>query len=68
MRLKAEQSLYVRTMGKALRVTAIFTDMAACNAYLERHRDEGVVAEFAPFIFVAHLHDHGITIPKETPR
>ena len=57
-----KQMLYVRSMGKLLKVTAIFTDEAAANYYMENVRDEGVVAEFRPFIFMANLHDHGLSV------
>jgi hypothetical protein len=62
MKLKPEQTLYV--MGKALQVTAIFTDSEEANRYMET-REEGVVAEFGPYILLAHLHDKGISIPRE---
>lgn len=65
LKLKEEQTLYVRSMGKALRVTTIFTDDATANAYMARTKDEGVVTEFPPFIFLANLHDQGVKIPEE---
>ena len=65
MKLKPEQMLYVRTMGKALKVTAVFTDDDSANAYMSNHSDEGVVAEFAPYIFIANVYDNGIQIPRE---
>lgn len=51
-------------MGKALRVTAIFTSDDEANKYMEVH-DDGVVAEFGQFIFLAALHDKGITLPRD---
>ena len=65
MRLTDEQLLYVRSMGKALRVTAIHTSDAEANAYMGRHRDEGCVAVFGPFVLCANLYDQGISIPRE---
>ena len=62
MKLKPEQIMYVRSMGKALRVTAIFTDAKDANKYMEANRDQGVIAEFKPFIFIANLHDQGAYI------
>ena len=59
MRLKSTHHLYVRSMRKLLKVTAIFTDDDAANAYMATHRDEGVVAVMGEFILVANLHDHG---------
>jgi hypothetical protein len=46
-------------MGKRLRVTAIFHDVADTNTYLSQHSDEGVIAEFPPYVFVANLYDRG---------
>lgn len=58
MKLSDTQTLYVRSMGKALRVTAIFTNVREANQYMET-RDEGVVAEFGPYILLAGLYDKG---------
>lgn len=55
------EMLYVRSMGKALRVTAIFTNDDAANARMAKV-DEGVVAVFGPFVLLANLHDKGIKI------
>jgi hypothetical protein len=58
------QTLYVRSMGKALRVLAVFTDNDECNAYCARVDKAAVVAEFGPFIFVADRYDGGTAIPE----
>ena len=65
MRLKKQQILYVRSMGKALKVTAIFTGVDECNQYCEKNRDEGLVAEFGKYLFVANLYDQGTKIKEE---
>lgn len=66
MKLKRpEQSLYVRSMGKALAVTAIYTDDDAANDHMMKNRDDAVVAVFGPFIFLASRHDKGTPIPRE---
>lgn len=62
MKLNSEQRLYVRSMRKALSVTAIFTDDAAANAFMEKNRDDAVVAVFGNFIFLAKVWDKGETI------
>ncbi len=59
MKLNGEQKLYVRSMGKLLRVTAIFASDDEANAYMERHRDEAVVACFGQLVFIANLYDRG---------
>ncbi len=64
MRLKAEEMLYVRSMGKLLRVTAVFRTDAEANAHMEKHRDEGLVAEFGELRLIAHLYDQGIPVAK----
>jgi hypothetical protein len=65
MKLKPEHMLYVRSMGKALRVTAIFTNHDEANTYMDTHRDEGCVAVFGSLVLLANLYDQGINIPKE---
>jgi hypothetical protein len=60
MRLKDEQLFYIHSMGKRIRITAIFHDVNDTNAYLTSHKDEGVIAEFKPYVFVANLYDSGI--------
>lgn len=61
MKLNPEQTLYIRSMGKALQVTAIFTDISAANRHMERSND-AVVAEFGKLIFLADVGDKGIKI------
>ena len=64
MKLKDCQVIYVRSMGKVLTITALFTNDVRCNKYLESHKDEGVIAVFDEFIFVADLNDQGIKISQ----
>ena len=63
---KEKTELYMRSMGKALKVTSIFTTVDSTNAYLETHRDEGVVAEADGLIFCANTYDHGVEIHDKT--
>lgn len=64
MKLKPEQLMYVRSMGKALQITAIFTDADEANRYMARPGlEEGVVAEFGPYIILAAMYDKGIDLP-----
>lgn len=60
MKMRSDQILYIYSMGKRLRVTALFFSDTLANQYLENHSDEGVVAVFEPFIFIANLHDRGM--------
>lgn len=60
MRLKRpEQSVYVRSMGKLLQITAIWSTDAEANADLEKHRDDAVVACFGPYVLLANKYDDG---------
>jgi len=60
-KLKESEFLYVRSMGKAHRVTAIFTDDDAANAHMVK-TDEAVMAVMGPFILLARTHDLGVEI------
>lgn len=64
MKLKDTEQLYVRSMGKALRVIAIFEDTDAANDYMARHDGAAVVAVFGKYILLAEKTDRGITIPR----
>jgi len=59
MKLKNDQFLFIYSMGKRLRVTAIFHSDNDANAYLEKNRDEGVIASYGPYVLVASLYDRG---------
>lgn len=41
-------------MGKRFPVTAIFTDTAEANAHMEKHSEQGLAAEFGPFLILAN--------------
>jgi hypothetical protein len=59
-RLDPERAhLYVRSMGKLLRVTAICISEADANAHMARHDESAVVAMFGPFILLADKWDKG---------
>lgn len=57
--------LYVRSMGKVLKVTAIALNTEIANAYMEKHQEAAMVAEVGDLILLADQYDPGITIPKE---
>lgn len=54
---KTDEMLWIYSMGKRFRVTAIFTDDASANLWMERHRDQGLIAEFGPFRIIANLYE-----------
>lgn len=56
--------LYVRSMGKALRVTAIFLTDAQANAYMATHDDQACVAVFGGLVLLASKYDPGIPLPR----
>jgi hypothetical protein len=58
----AEIQLYVRSMGKLLKVTSAFETDEAANAHMATHRDEAVVAVIGNTIFLANIYDHGTHI------
>jgi len=62
LRVPKEQTLYIRSMRKALKVTAIFQDLDAANEYMKNNRNEGCVAEFNGLILLANLYDRGTKI------
>lgn len=63
-KLAPEHIIYLRSMGKALRITAMFGTDDEANAYLEKHRDEGVIAVIQDIVFIANLHDKGMKIAE----
>ena len=61
-KLLEHQQMYVRSMGKLLLVTALFTDDDAANRWMERNPDHGVIAVYGDVVFLAHLHDKGLEV------
>jgi len=61
MKLNENQKMYIRSMGKALKVTGIFTDVDKTNKFCNG-TNNGVVAEFGKFIFTADMGDKGVCI------
>lgn len=57
--------LYVRSMGKALKVTAIALNTEIANAYMQAHHGQAMVAQVGDLILLADQYDPGIRIPKE---
>jgi len=64
MKLRDEQMLYVRSMGKILRITAVFMTDEDANAYMARNKDEAVIAVFGSMVLLANVHDRGIKVTK----
>jgi hypothetical protein len=58
-KLKDTQHVYVKTMGKFLKITGIFPDDDSTNAWLKNNPGHGVVASFGDIAVVAWLHDMG---------
>lgn len=65
MKLNKQHSFYFRSMGKVLRVTAIFTNDNDANEYMSKNRDEGVIAVVNGYVFLANVYDKGIKVPKQ---
>lgn len=58
-KLTDQNQLYIRSMGKLLRVTALFSSDTEVGDYGARHPDEIVVGEFTGLIFLADAYDKG---------
>ena len=63
--LKDHQSIYVRSMGKALPVTAIATSDDEANEHCRKHSDDGVIAVYGELVFMANMYSRGLPIQKE---
>ena len=63
MQLPEHQLLYVASMRKMLRVTAIFGSDDDANSYMAKHKDEAVVACFGRFVLLANVYDKGLGKP-----
>lgn len=50
---KADETLYLCSMGKRFRVTAIFTDDAEANEHMRKHDNQACIAAFGPLVILA---------------
>ena len=57
--MSKDERLFIFSMGKRLRITAIFTDDDAANAHMAK-TDDAVIACHGPFIFLANKYDRGL--------
>lgn len=58
---KKDDKLLIRSMGKSLRITAIFTDADEANKHMQKpNNNDGVIATFGDFIFLANVYDKGV--------
>lgn len=68
VRLLDHQDIYVRSMGKALRILALATSDKEANDYCEKYDAAAVIAEYGKtpdsVIFIADKYDHGTPIPR----
>jgi hypothetical protein len=65
MKLKPDEVLYVQGgLGCFHKVTAVFTDPDAANAYLANASAEAVLSVFAGIIFIAACDDLGLLLPS----
>ena len=51
---KENEHLWLYSMGKRFRITAIFTEIEQANDYMATHPDAACIAEFKPFVFLAN--------------
>ena len=59
--LTKEQDFSIRSMGKRLRVTAIFDNDDEANQHMASHPSDAVVACLGPFVLLADKYDKGET-------
>jgi hypothetical protein len=63
MQLKPDEVLLIQVgLGRLHRITALFHDPDAVNAYLASNPTEGVIAAFSHMILLASTTDLGISI------
>lgn len=59
-KMKDSETVLIRSMGKALRITAWFTSDDAANDYMKKHPDEAVIAVTQDgLVLLANKYDHG---------
>lgn len=56
---REDDRLLIQSMGKALRVTAIYSTDDDANSHMQRHPNDAVIACFGPFVFLANKYDLG---------
>lgn len=56
-----DEKLYIRSMGKSLRIIAIATSDDEANAFMEHNDGAAVIACFGPFVLMADKYDRGMT-------
>lgn len=61
------KGLYVRSMGKALVVLAIFDNDDEANAFMAKHDHAAVVACIGCLVLIADRFDPGTPIPAARP-
>ena len=59
MRVPKEWHLVMRSMGKCLRITAVFTKDDEANAFMKQHSEETVIAASRDLILMANKYDLG---------
>lgn len=63
--INKETRFYIRSMGKLLRVTAMFETDEEANSHMEKHSGSAVVAVLGHLVLVADKHDRGVPMPKD---
>jgi hypothetical protein len=62
MILEQNQSLFIHTIGRAIRVTGVLQTADDTNHYLKINPEQGVLVCYGPLIFVARNSDLGLKI------
>ena len=56
--IMGKETVYIYSMGKKLKITAIFTNDDEANAHIAK-TDDAVVAMFGKYIIMANRYDQG---------
>lgn len=56
---KSDEQVFIHSMGKRLRLTAIAVGDEAANRHMAKNTDDAVIACFGPLVLMADRHNNG---------
>lgn len=56
--------LYLHTLGRAVRITAVATDVQSANDFCAQFTGQSVIAEIGDLVFLARKDDKGEKLPR----
>ena len=66
--LQPHESLYIRVLGRMVRVHAICATDAVANEYMKYMANMACIAEFGGLVFLADKNDEGIKVPPDASK